>query len=496
MLNRWMAAAATLVVAALTAMPAWCELSAGQKMGAEALIKQFSAPGFDDRQQAVDKLVALGADVVPLIRKTLDETADNEVKLRCRMVLKALGADTSAKTPAPAAGPGPGKFGFDASKVTIKVKDAQLDEILQALADQSGNARIELPKDWEGKALTLDVTDCSYWQALDKVCAQANLIYTMEDLMTRFMGGMGAAAAGEPAGVRLVSAKDTEDVGAYSGPVVVKAASATVTKRFRPTQMPMGQEGGLSLTLAWFYEDRLQPIETKAEVTKITTTDGRELALAEAQAVQPPARGGRGGIAVILRGMRDMNLGAAGTMVANVDAVPKNLDTLKTVEGVVKLTFGTGEKQFKIEDALAGNGKSATVGKETLTVTQVQRQRGGLTVSIKHTSDGKDVEMPAFGARSSWGIRLIDPNGAKHAPVGSGMFGGRGGVWAIAGGGGAVRGQGPGPGAIVGAANDDGVTAFFMNLPEVEGAWTLVYVVPETLTEKAYTFKLTDVPLR
>jgi len=81
------------------------ELTPGQKLAAEALIKQFSAREFTVRQQAVDRLIALGPDVVPLVQKTLAETYDAEVKLRCQMVLSGIAKkhgltiDTTGPTP-------------------------------------------------------------------------------------------------------------------------------------------------------------------------------------------------------------------------------------------------------------------------------------------------------------------------------------------------------------------------------------------------------------
>lgn len=66
------------------------ELTAQQTKQAEAMIAQFSAREFAVRQAAVEKLVAMGPDVLPLIRKALAETQDAEVKMRCEMVIKSI----------------------------------------------------------------------------------------------------------------------------------------------------------------------------------------------------------------------------------------------------------------------------------------------------------------------------------------------------------------------------------------------------------------------
>ncbi len=85
----------------LMAAGAGADLTADKKTEAEALIAQFGAKEFSARQAAVDKLIAMGADVRPLVEKALTRTADAEVKLRCEMVLKGL----QPKPAAPAAPP-------------------------------------------------------------------------------------------------------------------------------------------------------------------------------------------------------------------------------------------------------------------------------------------------------------------------------------------------------------------------------------------------------
>ena len=70
--------------------PAPADLTPEQTKQAEALIKQFTAREFALRQQAVQKLIQMGPDVLPLLRKTLAETGDAEVKLRSEMVVRGL----------------------------------------------------------------------------------------------------------------------------------------------------------------------------------------------------------------------------------------------------------------------------------------------------------------------------------------------------------------------------------------------------------------------
>ena len=66
------------------------DLTPEETRKAQALIGQFSARRFAVRQKAVNDLVAMGRDVLPLVKKTLAETTDGEVKLRCEMVIETL----------------------------------------------------------------------------------------------------------------------------------------------------------------------------------------------------------------------------------------------------------------------------------------------------------------------------------------------------------------------------------------------------------------------
>ena len=467
------------------AAAAWCvpsqaALTAGQKMAAEALIKQFSAPEFETRQKAVDRLVELGVDVIPLVKKALAETLDNEVKLRCEMVLKALGAVEAAPTPQQAAR---AKFGTEASKVTIHLKDAELDTVLQALADQSGNARIETPKDWEGKPVSLDVTDAPYWEAVNRLCADCKLAVVSDPMQ----GGA----------LRLAPARNAAAPVVCSGPVDVRIDSVTLTKQYVAAQGPMnfmGAAPAMSLALTWFHEDRLRPLNVEANVTKIASAADKELVLGN----NNNPMGMFGGAMMIMMGGNQNT--CSGSFTAAVSELPERLQGLKSVEGVVKMTFGTGEREFKIESAEMG--KTVTVGKDKVVLTQFQMQNGSATVGVTRTVDGKDVE-DRFGSNTQYGIVLVDPKGNRHAATapGGGMFNmrrGRGGPGLMRN----VRAQVQGPGApggmvVIGDGGmaNGGSVSYFQGLPDIEGAWTVLYVVPETTTVKECPFKLNDVPL-
>ena len=564
--RRIIAVAVVLVASLGLCLSLQAELTPGQKLAAEALIKQFTHRDFPVREHAVNTLIALGPDVVPLIKKTLAETTDNEVKLRCEMVLKGIekkygttvGLDTKKTAK---------DWGLDVSKVTIKMRDADLDQIIEALSEQSGNTLVALPEAWEGKRLTLEVTDMPYWQALDALCAQAKLTY-----VTDYQNG----------GLKLVAAPESDDVSAYAGPAVLKVDSATRMRSFRgPAPQRIRNVANLGLTnslnyrFSLFYEDRLHPIVAEASFTSAAAPDGTALKLTQMT--------GRTFVGVLGGGGRRRT--ASGQVYANITDVPVNLQKVTELKGVVKLVLGEGEKSLKVENALAQGEKSGTLDETTLTVTNANRMRNWATLQVKMAVNGKDAEIPRYPAGSPYGFFLIDPNGERHrgtsygsfglmrrgrnAPAGGGNVGGgrqrrrgrnrreRGAVNEDANekakeeaaapvGGGKVETvleadvvevvvqadvggvvmvrEGPGDANIVVAQADPGVrpggqrgqrgqrqpgaraaqfvqrvagqsNVTFTGLPDIAGAWTLLYTMPAKSTEKEFPFTFKDIPL-
>lgn len=86
MMRGFLAAGVVLVIG----VQLWGALTPEQAKEAQALIGQFGNAEFRVREQAVEKLIAMGLDVLPMVKKTMEETQDNEVKLRCEMVIKGV----------------------------------------------------------------------------------------------------------------------------------------------------------------------------------------------------------------------------------------------------------------------------------------------------------------------------------------------------------------------------------------------------------------------
>jgi hypothetical protein len=450
------------VAMAWLCVPAHAALTAGQKMAAETLIKQFSAPEFAARQAAVEKVIALGPDVLPLIRKTLAETADAEVKLRCQMVLKALGASA---VPAPPAE----KFGCGPSKINLDVKDAPLAEVVEKLAEQSGNARIDVGEALGDKPVTLAAKDVTYWEAVDALCDRLGLMYAA------VWRGV-PAAGGKDGMIQLVEAEKDAKLRGLAGPVVVRLDSCTKTVQYIIAKMPVPKAwpvGVANFMFNYFWEDRLDPLSTEVEVRTVLTSDGRN--------VTPQAAPGRGMMG------RPFAMGVktppCSAFTLNVPNLPDDVRKLAEISGVVHLEFGTGEKEARIDDVLNAVGKEMKFDDWAVTVTKADKTKWGLQVQVEAKFKGEQTPMPAWWAAGGYGWWVQEGDGGKKTRGWAG-----GGTWAVPGVGQGERAWGVAP------ARKGEHTVMFQGQYE-GGIYSLILLLPAVHETKEFPFTIKDVPL-
>jgi len=461
-----------LVLAAATQGVLRAELTPDQAkqaraLQARALIEQFSAKEFAVRQAAVEKLIALGPDVVPLVRKTLTETKDAEVKLRCEMTLRGIaqkfGADAIAEKPA-ARTDTKTPINLEASKITIDVKDAPLDEVMQKFAEQSGNQPIDVPENLRDKTVTLSVRNTPYWQAMDKVCELAGVMYMPVWAQRK---------------LQLLEAGETPRVGCYAGPVVMKVEEGTNSRSFRKMKVPGGgrpvaiaARDDLTYQLSCFWEDRLPNARVELRVTKAITPDGRNLIVPEQPGLLVP-------LVDPMHFGKDKETSHRLGMV-RIREVPEGLKMLAEISGVLRLKLGIGEKVVKVEDVLVGGAREpVTEDGVTITVKKAERQDNRVTVDIEARCEGGQG-LASFAPESAQcAFFLVDPNGVRHPCW---MKGGSFGPRAAAGPGRAAR-------------EEAQLNLMFQNLPVIDGAWALLFTYPERTESREYPFTIKDVPV-
>lgn len=426
------------------------ELTPAQQKEAQEFLAQFTAKDFEVRTRAVDRLVDLGPDVLPLIRRTLAETADAEVKLRCELVLKGLttkyGINVQAAKPAPRIDPEP-------SKITLSVRDARLADVLQTLADRSGNAALAPPAKSEDRLVSVNVKDATYWEALDAVCRSAGLVYRIDPRPNT-------------PGLVLRPMANAGDAGVYLGPVAVKLDACT---RYASLRNP-DQKDYLSYSFSYYWEERLPVVAAQVQVRKAAGFDGSDLVKPESLGsfTWSPTQWGRGS-----------KCGDGFSL--TITDPPAGLVKVAEISGTVRLDFGTGERSVVVDNIVGDEDKSAASGNLIVTVVGAKWAKTTLYVGVDTTRGGRSEPLPTYPLGSLYGYWLVDPKGTRHRAIVTSSYS-------------FTRLQ-EGKTRKVRNTPSPGLFCVYATPPQaLEGAWSLLYVLPENTLTKEYPFKLENVP--
>ena len=456
MVSRHRCAAAILAGAVVLAAPvvfcrhAPAELTPVQQVLAEKLLRDFTAPEFAVRQQAVDRLIAMGPDVRLLVEKTLAETRDAEVKMRCEMVLRRLAATPPATPATPELPP----VAIDGSRVSMEFVNIPVLTALRQLGEKTGNRPLLPGYRAPGtQKVTVTVKDKLYWEAVDALCRAAGAVFdpSMGETPVFWMRGVEVKA---------------DDPRAYAGPAVVwvpriergdtpaKRRSFLTDQWFDRPDPHVGDfkdPGKVRVRLRGAVEDRFPVLECWAELTRATAGDARE------RPAQPlferdtrkevhwyPTYPGLGGDFAV-----DLPEGVPGPL---------------TIEGVVHATFAVGRKEVRIEDVLSDEPKDIAPGGWEITLTSGRDKGDAVVFTLAVRKPGPEPALMGQYAPAGMGFTLIDPKGREYRPSG-GFWGGR-----------------------------DRLFFRVPRVPEVEGAWSLVYAYPERVVRQGYRFRI-DVPL-
>ena len=421
---------------------AYADLTPEQIKQAKALIAQFSNRQFAVRQQAVDKLVKLGPDVISLVQKTLEETKDAEVKLRCGMVIKGIdekhGISASAKVIAAR------KFGYYASRITIRETDAPLAEIVSEFARQSGNRPIVIHRQLRGRTASLNVKDMPYWQAIDALCKAAKASYVTNyssrpPVLSKSLGGQ------EPS--------------AYAGPVEVSVTRVQrALAKTRTFRVQKGDQTSRSLTVSMRFriEDRLPLIGSKATFTKVTGPGGKVL--------KATPVGGN-----YYRWGSKFHTASGTVTLRGEDA---DVAGPLAVEGTVELEFGVGAKELRIDNILAGGEQFASAKDTHITLLEAQREDTTLRVKLRVKSAAALHPRLISSTIPDYGFSLVAPGGTRHARITR-----RG-----------IKGS-------LKKGTEASLELTFSTIPQVDGNWSLAFRYPAKVEWRTHAFKLTNVPL-
>jgi len=442
-----------VVVQAGLASAAFCELTPDQSKQAEAFIAQFSAKEFAARQAAVEKLIALGPDVVPLIRKTLAETKDAEVKMRCEMVLKGLHAAIGqglAEKSTPGNGAGPGlteeqRLNGEGSLVSLDVRDALFAEVMETLAQETGNLAF-LPHEEIEARITLKADKRPYWEVLDRLCELAGVRYDVN---------YGTHAA------RFVAQRSPLPR-TYAGPVNVRVLP--------PDPQSVPPEKSVLLRLEYLWEDRMPVGGAQLSVEKVVFADG---AIAE-NVVRDDYWGGF--------------FASANSTEITLHYGGRRPERIAELQGTLRLYLASGEATWTVPNVLTRDETDKIVDRFVAgpRVDNVHRTELSLwmTVSLRSEDNKPEAMNPLRDAR--YRFFLIDPEG-KRFPS-KGQYVGESGVTEKL----------TGLVFVVGGVDDKCIcarTVGFPVLPPDEKGWTLECTLPKKTILREYRFTLRDIPI-
>ena len=416
------------------------ELTAKQVKEAEALVKACGDNDYQVRDSATKKLIEMGMDVAPIVRKAGEASTDAEVKARCLYVVTTLLEKAEM---------GP----LEPAKITLDVKDKPLGDVVKELAKQSGNGELKVAGLEESK-VTVKVKDMQYWQAVDEVCKSAGAYYTAK---VRDGGGYDITLAAKT--------DQVTDAGMPTGPMSVRVGSVRRQDYRYLDLRGSGQAPPESSTLGFemqvYLEDRLPLMRIGLELTSVLTADGVNHAnprgMGHGMARMPSGNVG---------GYWNMNLGwgdPAGTAQGAV-----------TLEGTVELSCGLQPKELKLEKVFEKQGIEASADGKKLTLKETKRQGDAVIVMFTLEDSSDEGTNFAQGGGAEWGIFLLDPRGKRHSSMG--IMSGRSG--AMAGGG----------------MNMDG-TVVFQGVANIEGDWSLIYAYPGKVVKRSYPFTIPGVPV-
>ncbi len=366
------------------------------KAAIEKLIGQLSDKSYPVRHQASRALEQVGPEALPLFRETIQKTGDPEVRRQLEELVPKL-ERLAALAP---------------RLITLEFKDKPMRQAVNELAKQSGY-KIELSTpagandERERRLIAVDLKRVSFWEALERICAQAGLA-----VQEGWYGG-------DYAVVRLDFGEATQGVLSLHGPFRVRVAGAYYNRQLNfnhmvrtPTDQPFSRHETLSLNLSVTVEPKL-PLLGLAQPTITEALDDLDQSLVQApnanqsywhpsyyrqysqqvSAPLTPSRGGR---------------------------------RIKVLKGVVPVTVVASTKaKIVVDKLLEVKNKTFKEGSTTITIDNVTKTQGdqiAIKMTIAENRNGANdyTWMNSLTQR----LEVTDAHGNKYQPYGHSWSGG------------------------------------------------------------------------
>ncbi len=475
-----------VIVLLLASAFVWAQAAPEAKPSVESLIKQLSDDAPATREAAGKDLVDLGAAAVEPVDRARRESKDEDLKLRCDIILKRIGEKTGVTPESLAADR---ELKLPTSRVTLEFDRTPASDVLAELAKQSGNAPIKLINEpMSKKRISLSVRDMPYWEAFDRICDALRAI-------PQYAG---------PEGMMLIPRGKVVDLGAYAGPASVKLLSCsrrtthTSTRHFR---LPDGGENAqtedertVDINYSCSLEDRLPILSSRVAFDHARTPKGTDFAQQEAPAHAPEGFNGEDIGDEEREAEGGMSMGECSASFNDKDPADPGPMTLT---GAVTMTLAVGRKEARIAPIAFGAAdehKPVVSGPYTIVLKDLTRNAGLATATLEITIKGGAPLIHQRAPKGQYGLRLVDPKGFAYAELQEYSFNSQNS---------STSGSGensefqfhqvpdpetPGPEAVT-------LKVTFSHVGGEEGNWSLVLVHPERIEARSYPFTIKDVPL-
>jgi hypothetical protein len=367
------------------------------------LIRQLDGATVEEREEAFQSLVKLGAAALPALREAAEKSDSGEVRVRAKEALAAIDLNEKAK------------LVYREPKLVTLNHDGTLRAALEEIAQQAG-VKVEMGDAGVDAKVAVKLENVPVARALDALC-QGRDDCTWEER--------------DPGVYRMLKEKHAAMPAAYIGPFRVRIKSMSVERR---TDFK-GSTIVASFDLEADYEKHLKPMgRAKLEITKLTDDTGREVAVKGAfdEEMGGIAGAAGGGVVRILRGLPGMGgeeslpryyatglspeakgiTSLKGTVtwrfpLAHRDVAfdaPATGDTQDVGDFKIKIK-GRQKEGFTLSFSRAKEGDPATVAEE------VDRRLDTASV-VAVDSDGKEYKADSVTPGSDMGARIIVVGGA------------------------------------------------------------------------------------
>jgi hypothetical protein len=231
----------------------------------QGLIAQLKSDDWRARQEAVDKLVAMGDLAIPHLRQLVATTQDNEVRTRAASALARI--DEQRRV--------------GASVVTLKLTGVPASKAFEDLFRQADAAlQTDPPGLFQGKnglPVSLDVERRPFWDVMQSLCAQAGLEPTTLHRHGRDVG-LGLVVAGSTGGLKKGAAgerRSWDDAPiTLAGPLLIRADRLTVVSNVH-MKAPQAIAREFHIMFTAFAEPKLKVLDYSGVVRLDEAVDDR-----------------------------------------------------------------------------------------------------------------------------------------------------------------------------------------------------------------------------